>query len=629
MNAAAPGAGPAAAAAAAAAAPDAAASNAAASSNAAARSHPDRDHGYAALRDYAVLADGRTVALVALDGSIDWWPIPTLDAPPVCAALLDPRDGGHFSLSPRGRFDADRRYLPGTNVIESVWTTDTGQVRVTDALNTGTAGQLPWSELVRQVEGISGEVAMAWELQPGDRFGQARSWVSERGGRPVVVLGDQTLAVIVDGTDPPECEPHRVSGSFTVKSGERVLVTVVATDHEPVFLPQSRLVAGRLERTTAGWRRWSDQITYDGPWREAVIRSALALKSLTYEVGGAIAAAATTSLPETVGGAKNWDYRYSWVRDSSFTIDAFINLGLHEEVHGAVSWLLDALERSAPDLHVFYTLNGDVASGETILDVPGWEESSPARAGNSAGTQSQLGTFGDLFDTMRRYINEGHLLDRRSATLLADMADRCCDAWPKKDSGIWELAEPQHYTISKMGCWVALDRATSLARDGHLPDDRSGRWKSEAAEIKAWIAEHCWSDRKQSYTFFAGTEDLDAAVLLAGRTGFDRGPRLASTIEAVAGELGRGPLLYRYTGMDKEEGAFVACTFWMVNALVHVGQIDRARQLMDEGVALANDVGLLSEQIDPATNAFLGNLPQGLSHLALVNAAHVLAEAGL
>jgi GH15 family glucan-1,4-alpha-glucosidase len=595
------------------------------------RRWPDRHDGYADLRDYAVLADGRTVALVALDGSIDWWPIPTIDAPPVCAAILDPHDGGHFSLSPRDRFDVERRYLPGTNVVESVCTTDTGQVRVTEALNTGAAGQLPWTELVRRVEGVAGAVAMRWDLLPGDRFGQARSWVSKRGDMPVVVLGDQTLAVLVDGADdvdiqPVDCTPHRVSGTFTVAAGQRVLVTVVAADDEPVFIPTTEAVGARLERTISGWRRWSDQIDYDGPWREAVVRSALALKSLTYEVGGAIAAAATTSLPETIGGNKNWDYRYSWVRDSSFTVDAFIHLGLYEEVHGCVSWLLAALERSAPDLHVFYTLNGNVADEERILDVPGWRDSRPVRAGNSAAGQSQLGTFGDLLDTMQRYVREGHLLDHHSAELLADIADRCCDLWRNRDSGIWELDDPQHYTISKMGCWVALDRASALAADGHLPDDRADRWRSEAAEIKAWVAEHCWSEARQSYTFYAGTDDLDAAVLLAGRTGFDRGPRLASTIDAVAAELGRGPLLFRYSGMEKEEGAFVACTFWMVNALVHVGQVPRARRLMDEAVALANDVGLLSEEIDPATGAFLGNLPQGLSHLALVDAAHVLAR---
>jgi GH15 family glucan-1,4-alpha-glucosidase len=589
------------------------------------RRYPRRSDGYADLRDYAVLGDGRTVAIVALDGSIDWWPIPTLDAPPVCAAVLDPRHGGHFSLSPDERFDVERRYLPGTNVVESVFSTDTGQVRVTEALNQGSGGVLPWTELVRRVDGVAGEVAMSWELIPGDRFGQARSWVTEQGGVPVIALDDQSLAVLVDGAPPPAVEPHRVSGSFTVAPGAAVTLAVVATNHEPLFLPQPAAVLARLQETVDRWRRWSAQIVYDGPWREAVERSALALKSLTYEAGGAIAAAATTSLPETVGGPKNWDYRYAWVRDSSFTVDAFINLGLHEEVHGCVSWLLGALERSG-ELHVFYSLDGRVTEAQTELDVPGWRNSRPVRAGNNAAGQSQLGTYGDFFDTVHRYIAEGHLLDRRSAEMLAALADRCCDTWRNRDSGIWELPTSEHYTISKMGCWVALDRAASLARDGHLSAERAERWRSEAAEIKAWVDERCWSEKKRSYTFYAGTDDLDAAVLLAGRTGFDRGPRLASTIEAVAAELGRGPLVYRYTGMDTEEGAFVACSFWMVNALVHTGQIPRARRLMDEAVALVNDVGLLSEEMDPADNAFLGNLPQGLSHLALINAAHVLAD---
>ena len=592
------------------------------------RAQPARTDGYADLRDYAVLGDGRTVALVAVDGSIDWWPIPTLDAPPVCAAILDPHGGGHFSVAPEERFDVERRYVPGTNVVESLLTTDSGQVRLTDALNTGTAGQLPWTELVRRVDGVAGEVAMRWELVPGDRFGDARSWATLRGQVPVVALGDQTLAVIVDGAGPTRVEPHRVGGAFRIRPGERATVTVTATNSEPLFVPDAGSAADRLERTVAGWRRWSDQIVYDGPWREAVVRSALALKCLTFEAGGAIAAAATTSLPETVGGTKNWDYRFAWVRDSSFTIDALIHLGLDEEVHGCVSWLLGALKRSAPELHVFYTLAGEVAANQQELDIPGWRDSRPVRAGNSAAGQVQLGTYGDLLDTLHRYIRAGHLLDRRSAEMIAALADRCCDTWRNRDSGIWELPQAEHYTISKMGCWVALDRAAALARDDHLPADRGARWRAEAAEIKAWVGEHCWSEAKRSYTFYAGTEDLDAAVLLAGRTGFDRGPRLASTIDAVTAELGPGPLLYRYTGMDAEEGAFVACSFWMVNALVHVGRVRQARRLMDETVALTNDVGLLSEEIDPDTGAFLGNLPQGLSHLALINAAHLLADVG-
>ncbi|MGH9918721.1 MAG: glycoside hydrolase family 15 protein, partial [Nitrososphaerales archaeon] len=222
----------------------------------------------------------------------------------------------------------------------------------------------------------------------------------------------------------------------------------------------------------------------------------------------------------------------------------------------------------------------------------------------------------------------GHLLDHETGILLSALADRCCDAWLSKDSGIWELERQEHYTISKIGCWVALDRAARLADVGQLPGHHTERWRSEAADVKRWIDTNCWSEARGSYTFYSGTDDLDAAVLLAGRTGFERGPRLASTVEAVVSELSRGPHLYRYSGMEKEEGAFVACTFWLVSALVHVGQVDRARGLMEEAVRLTNDVGLFSEQIDPLTGEFLGNFPQGLSHLSLINAAHALGRVG-
>ena len=277
---------------------------------------------------------------------------------------------------------------------------------------------------------------------------------------------------------------------------------------------------------------------------------------------------------------------------------------------------------------MFYSLDGTVADQEAELDIPGWRHSQPVRSGNSAAGQTQLGTYGDLFDTIGRYCAEGHLIDTATGRTLADLADRCCDRWRSPDSGIWELNTRQNYTISKIGCWVALDRAAHLAESGQIPNPHIQRWRSGAEEIRAWVNAHCWSEAKSAYTFYAGTDDLDAAVLLAGRTGFERGPRLASTIDAISSELGRGPLLYRYSGVDREEGAFVACSFWMVDALVRTDQIGRARRLMDDTVALANSVGLLSEQIDPDTGAFLGNLPQGLSHLALINAAFALQRTG-
>ena len=584
-----------------------------------------RRGGYAAISDYAVLGDGRTTALVASDGRIDWWAIPTLDAPPVCAAILDSGAGGHFALSPAEPAGVSRRYLPGTNVLESTYTTPAGDVRVTDSLNVGSAG-----------------------LAALDRAGQAGGGPDRRGRdalgvparespRPGPALGYQPRRDPGRDRWRPEHRPdsaggqpgpaaRHVSGHLLARAGEHAVVAAVATDHEPVVIPAPQHVGARIDRTIDSWRRWSDLVSYQGPWDDAVRRSALALKTLLYEPGGAIAAAATTSLPEAIGGPKNYDYRYAWVRDSSYTLDAFIRLGLQEEVHAAVSWLLKAVRRTAPDIHVFYSLDGQVASGQATVDLPGYRDSLPVRSGNGAAGQSQLGTYGDLFDTIARYVSTGHLLDQATGRMLADLADRCCDIWTREDAGLWELSRHRHYTISKIGCWVALDRAASLAAAGQLPAAHAARWRQEAAGISRWVGDHCWSQAKESYTFYAGTDDLDAAVLLAARTGFDRGPRLASTIEAVVAELGRGPFVYRYTGMDREENAFVACTFWLVEALAWTGQGKRAREVMGEALQWCNDVGLLSEQIDPATGEFRGNLPQGLSHLALINAAHTLAD---
>jgi GH15 family glucan-1,4-alpha-glucosidase len=586
-----------------------------------------RVDGFAPIGEYAVLGDGRTVALLALDGNVDWWALPALDSPPVLSGLLDPDGGGRLALAPSGGYKVARCYLDGSNVIETTYTTTTGVARVTAALNLGSAGPLPWTELAQRIDVLAGFVDLNWALTPGNRFGRATPCLTDCHGTPVAHIEDQTLGVIVDGLGPAAITSHSVSGCDRLHEGSRALLAVVATDAEPLFVPTPAAIQSRLDRTISSWRRWAALLPNGGRWSFAVRRSALAIKTLLAEHSGAIAAAATTSLPERIGGTKNWDYRYAWIRDSSFTLDALLNLGLHEEVHGAVSWLLSAVRDNGGDLHVLYTLDGSVADRQATLDSPGWRHSQPVRSGNSASGQIQLGTYGDLFDTISRYCAEGHLIDRATGRMLADLADRCCDGWQARDSGIWELETCRHYTISKIGCWVALDRAAHLAEAGQLPCRHVDRWREGAEQIRAWVNAHCWSDPKQAYTFYAGTEDLDAAVLLAGRTGFERGPRLASTIDAIVTELGHGPLLYRYTGMQEEEGAFVACSFWMVDALVQTGQTERARHIMEGALALANDVGLFSEQIDPETGAFLGNIPQGLSHLALINAAFTLQRA--
>jgi GH15 family glucan-1,4-alpha-glucosidase len=589
----------------------------------------ERIDGYAPIRDYGVLGDGRSVALLAADGRVDWWPAPTIDAPPICASIIDARSGGYFALRPEAPCKMSRRYVPGTNVIETTYNAESGKVRITNSLNSGAAGRLPWTELARRVEGLDGELDLAWELVTGDRFGLGQPRASMHGDVPVIRSGDQMLALVVDGGRVTIGRRARVSGRLHCRRGTRALVAALVSDHhEPLFLPPPDAIDARIDRTIKSWKQWTGLLAYEGPWEKAVMRSALVLKALLFEPGGAIAAAATTSLPEQLGGGKNWDYRFAWVRDSSFTLDRFINLGLYEEVHACVSWMLSALRRSHPHLQVFYTLAGDTPPGESQLDSPGYRDSAPVRAGNNASTQTQLGTYGDLIDMVHRYVDAGHILDDGTRDLITELADECAAKWGQKDSGIWELPKLEHYTISKIGCWVALDRAADLAARGQLPGRKEKRWRREAGEIKRWTQSHCWSGARNSYTFYAGTEELDAAVLLAGRTRFDRGPRLASTIKAVMGELSRGPCVYRYSGMPDEEGAFVACSFWLVSALAHTGQLRRARTLMDDAVKLANDLGLFSEQIDPKTGDFLGNMPQGLSHLGLIDAAQTLANAG-
>jgi GH15 family glucan-1,4-alpha-glucosidase len=582
-----------------------------------------RQDGFLDIEEYAALGDGRTVALLGCDGRIDWWPLPTIDAPPIFAAILDPSDGGFLALQPvDDHFTSSRRYLSDTNVVETTFRTNAGVVRVVDALSLGGSGPLPWGELTRRIEGVDGRVDMTWTVAPGSRFNAATPWTEVNEGTVTIHVGEQHLGVLCFEVGAPSILTHSVNGRFTTSPGSRGLLAVTSVDSSPLFLPARSELEHHLERTVLRWQEWSAGVRYEGPWSEAVKRSALALKLLQFSQTGAIAAAPTTSLPERAGGEKNWDYRYMWVRDSSYTVDAFMELGLHEEVQSAVTFLLDVIRRSAPDLHVFYTLDGAIADGQTSVAAPGYRGSTPVRVGNSASRQTQLGTYGDLFDTMWHYVRNGHVLDAASGHLLAEFADQCCDDWQLPDAGIWELPDSRHYTNSKIGCWVALDRASRLADAGAITTNRLRRWRTERDEIRSWVNEHCWSAAQKSYAFYAGSDQLDASTLLAGQTGFERGERLAGTVAAVRRELADGPLVYRYTGMRSEEGAFLACSFWLVSALVHLGSRDEAEALMDQATALSNDVGLLAEQMGATEpRHMLGNFPQALSHLALINAA--------
>ncbi len=592
-----------------------------------------RVDGFAPLRGYALLGDLRAAALVADDGAVDWLAVPTMDSPPVCAALLDPARGGSIALAPTIPYQVARRYVPGTMVLETTFTTASGVLRVTDALTFGALGTLPWAELARVIEVDDGEVPLAWEVRPGHCLSAGQSpWAHVRREIPVLLVGDSHLAVVAEGVGEPEVQSDRVSGQALVAAGRSALLAVVGTEAQPVHVPRAAEIRVRMQRTVEAWQHWSRLTVYDGRWRDLVLRSALALKALTMKATGAIAAAATTSLPEQLGGERNYDYRYAWVRDSSFALDAMSRLGLPEELHAGVSWLLEAVSHDAPALRVFYALSGEPVSGDMtkVQNVPGYRHSLPVNIGNGAASQTQLDAYGHLLDAVWHYTTHGGVLSSTTATMLGGITDHVCDIWRSTDAGLWELGTREQYTSSKLGCWMALDRAVRLGEGDQISRPHLPRWRSEREGIRAWTEESCWSEVKQSYTFYAGSHELDAAVLLAARFGFsepaDR--RLNTTIDAIVAELGAGSaLLYRYSGQQGKEGAFLACSCWLVEALVHAGRTPEAEHWFTEFVKHVNDVGLLTEEIDPATGDLLGNLPQALTHLALINAATTLDAA--
>jgi len=589
-----------------------------------------RKDGYAPIGGYAVLGDGRTTALVALDGSVDFMSLPTMHAPTAFGALLDSDRGGRFVLQPAGRFDAERRYLERTNVLETTYRSGDGVVRVTEALTTQDGGQLPWRELARSVEGLAGEVELRWSVEPRFEWGTTAPAIRRRGGVPVAEGANLELGVHAWDAGEVELRDDSIAGSFTSREGSRSLLALCATFDQPIPAPKREAVERRLERTTEVWRRWLSAWEYEGGWQDAVARSALALKLLIFAPDGAIVAAPTTSLPERVGGDKNYDYRYMWVRDTAYTLDALLRLGLSEQVHESFCCLLRAVRSTAPDLRPFYSLDGREARRMDELDLRGYRDSRPVRYGNAASSQLQLGSWGDLLETASLYVRHGAALDADTASTLVECLDRLCVVWEDHDSGIWELDDHRDYTASLFGVWTAFDRALQLVDRGELPDDHADRWRRERARVAEFVETRCWSDELGSYVEFAGADTLDAAVLRSARMGWDRvSPvRLGRTIDVVRDRLDAGGgLLYRTTREAEHEGAFVACSFWLVEALARTGRVDEAAERFEQMLAYTNDVGLLSEEVDPSSGELLGNFPQGLSHLTLINAAGAIQDA--
>ncbi len=586
---------------------------------------PPRIEGYLPLECYGALGDGRSVVLSGSDGSIDWWCVPNLDSPPLFDRLLDARNGGRFSLVPDQPYTTERRYRESSNVLETIFTTDKGQAIMTESLNSGTAGRLPWAELARRIDGLSGTVRFQLTMRPGRRGDTVNPYHSKIGEHTVFHV-DRVLGLFVQ--DPRiacRWSDEGITGEVVVVAGERRTVAIVAGQDEPLVAPSIDEVDARIDLSDAEWRAWAERLTYAGENRAAFVRSALALKLLLYSPSGAIAAAATTSVPEGIGGKKNYDYRYAWIRDAGYTIKAFLTAGAKMEAKAAFTWLLNQLRDTGT--RVCYRLDGGIVPDVSCWEMPGYRDSQPVVTGNLATGQAQHGVYGDIFETASCFVASGNILDSASAELLSHLADQCADRWRLPDAGIWELEEERHYTMSKISCWQALARAVELADQGQLPTTCRERWQRERDRIKDWIETRCWSDKHQAFAMYAGGDALDASLALAVRFGFDGAERLRSTLDAIDRELGAGPLHYRYSGVDREEGCFLACSLWMVEARAALGQKDEARVAL-KGLeqALARGHGILAEMVDPETGGFLGNLPQGLSHLAHIMALSVLND---
>lgn len=592
-----------------------------------------RENGYLPIRDYAAIGDGRTVALVGRDGAVDWLCVPDLDSSSVFGALLDTERGGRFTLAPSVPYETERRYVPDTNVLETTFTTSGGTVRVTDAMTLPDGGLVPYRELARRVDGLAGEVPMQWSVEPRFSYGRESGTFALRGGIPVAARGADALAVLAWDAGAVEVGEDAVSGHFSCGSGDSSLLAMSVAHHEPLVFPARDEIELRLDGTVARWRTWASERTYEGRWRQEVVRSGLALKLLVFAPSGAIAAAATTSLPEEIGGGRNWDYRFSWPRDAAFTLQALLALGCDSEARAFFSWLLHASQLTHPRLQVLYRLNGRADAPERELALAGYRGSTPVRVGNGAAGQLQLDVYGEVLSAAALFAEFAGELDRDHGRRIAEIADLVCDLWREPDAGIWEVrADAAHFIESKMMCAVALDQAVALAERGYLPKADIVRWRRERAAVHDFVENHGYSDAKGSYVRAVGEDELDASLLLGVLAGYDSpgAPRLVGTVDAIRRELARGPLVHRYLGEDGlpgEEGAFLACSFWLAEALARQGRLEEATALIDELVGLANDVGLFAEEIDTTTGAFLGNFPQGLSHLALINAAVALAGA--
>jgi GH15 family glucan-1,4-alpha-glucosidase len=582
------------------------------------------------LEDYALIGDRTTAALVGRDGSIDWWCVPRFDAPAVFAALLGTPEHGRWLIAPSGPYrHGARRYRGDSLILETEFETDGGAIRVTDFM----PPEQPSTGIVRIVEGMRGTVDVRCALNARFGYGELAPWTrAVAGGYTMVAVGD---ALMLQCACPLGLDGADVHGTVTLHAGERrtFALTWFPSCREPPEVDAAALHAS----TERFWRAWSAKVTFDGPYAAAVRRSLIPLKALISEPYGASIAAVTTSLPEALGGAKNWDYRYSWVRDAAFTVDALLNAGLVEEARRWRDWVLRALAGRPDKMQIMYGIGGERVLIEYEVALPGYQGASPVRIGNGAFTQFQLGVYGHLMAAMYLAHRSGVEIDTSGWEMLQILLRHVEDVWEQPDAGIWESrAAPRHYTQSKAEAWHAVDCGIRMIREFGYPGPLE-RWQRLADRIHAQVCERGYNPRIGAFVQTYDDEELDASVLLLPLVDFLPGDdeRIVGTVRALECRAMHDGFLFRTTNdpanrdapSGPPEGAFLACNFWLVENYVLQGRLDDARTLFERLLAIANDVGLLSEEYDPRARRLVGNIPQTFSHAALVNAAKRLQEA--
>ncbi|WDG33701.1 glycoside hydrolase family 15 protein [Streptomyces sp. CA-278952] len=592
------------------------------------------------IEDYALIGDMQTAALVCRDGTADWLCLPRFDSHAVFAGLLGTEEHGFWRMSParaegtEPAFADRRRYRGDSLVLESEWDTPRGTVRVTDFMPPRDGAP----QLIRIVEGVSGRVPMRSELRMRFSYGRVTPWVHKVDNRTVAVAGPDS--VWLDTETETYGKNLTTYSDFTVGPGDRVAFTISwqPSHHGPPALPEPE---GSLEATELFWREWVDQCTYHGPYREAVVRSLITLKALTYAPTGGIVAAPTTSLPEEIGGVRNWDYRYTWLRDAAITLSSLLRTGYREEARAWREWLLRAVAGDPENLQIMYGIAGERELGEAELDwLPGYENSGPVRVGNGAANQLQLDVYGEVTEALHLAHMTGLTRNDYAMGLQLKLIEYLEKHWEEPDEGIWEVRGPRrHFVHSKVMAWVAVDRTIKLVESGDVEGPLE-RWYQLRDDIHRDVCDRGYDKERNTFTQSYGSKELDASLLLIPQMGFlpPDDKRVIGTIEAIQRELStedgfilRYPTEGEHAGVDGlagDEGAFLACSFWMADDLAMIGRVDEARQLFEKLLALRNDLGLLAEEWDSNLQRQVGNFPQAFSHVPLIDTALRLTASG-